>query len=181
MYVLLRQLFCLGTKTAFLGSALFMFNGFYAHRMVAGHFGFQGVMMIPLVAFFLLRPAPQGEGAFKVSSMLNATWAGLCLTYWLHSGLTSLIIPVSLAVLGLVCLYSPTPKEWRVFLERSLVAGLIALALGAAKLVAGLAFMSHFQRSDYLLPGVEGLANAVGLILTTLFYTPAEYRTDCYS
>ena len=60
------------------------------------------------------------------------------------------------------------------FLERSVVAGIIALALGAAKLVAGLAFMSHFQRSDYLLPGVEGLANAVGLILTTLFYMPAN-------
>jgi len=172
MYVLLRQLFCLGTKTAFLGAALFMFNGFYAHRMVVGHFGFQGVMLIPLVAFFLLRPAPKGEGQFKLSSLLNATWAGLCLAYWLHSGLTSLIIPVSLAVLALVCLYSPTPGEWRVFLERSLISGLIVLALCAAKLVAGLAFMSHFQRSDYLLPGVEGLANAVGLILTTLFYSP---------
>ncbi|MDD5265874.1 MAG: hypothetical protein PHO08_01930 [Methylococcales bacterium] len=174
MYVLLRQLFCLGTETAFLGSALFMFNGFYAHRMVVGHLGFQGIMLTPFVVFFLLRPVPKGEGQFKLASLLYATWVSLCLTYWLHSGLTSLIIPVSLAVLAVVCLYSPTSREWRVFLERTLVAGLIALALCASKLVAGLAFMSHFQRNDYLLPGVEGIANAVGLILTTLFYTPTN-------
>jgi hypothetical protein len=172
MYVLLRQLFCLGANTAFLGATLFMFNSFYIQRMIAGHLGYQGFMLIPLLAFFLLRPASKGERLFNLSSMLNATWAGLCMAYWLHSALTTLIIPAALAVLALVCLYSPTPKEWRVYLVRSVVAGLIALALCASKLVAGFAFMSHFQRSDYLLPGVEGLVNVVSLIVAGLFYLP---------
>lgn len=174
MYLLLRQLFSLGTKSAFLGSALFMFNGFYAHRMIVGHFGFQGFMLIPLVVFLLLRPIPKENGLFKFHSLLNSTWVGLCLTYWLHSGLSSLMIPASLAVLALACLYSPSSKEWHVFLKRSIIASLIALSLCAAKLVAGIAFMSHFQRSDYLLPGIDGLAYAIELLLSALFYSPVN-------
>jgi hypothetical protein len=172
MYVLLRQLFCLGAITAFLGATLFMFNNFYIQRMIASHLGYQGFMLIPLLTFLLVRPASKGEGFFNFSSMLNATWAGLCLAYWLHSALTTLIIPAALAVLALVCLYSPTLKEWRIFLGRSVAAALIALALCASKLVASLSFMSYFQRSDYLLPGVEGFFKAVGLIFSGLFLFP---------
>ena len=174
MYLLLNQIFSLSTKTTLLGSALFMFNGFYTHRMIVGHFGFQGFMLIPLVAYLLLKPTVKEEGRIKLSSLLNATGVGLCLTYWLQSGFTSLIIPGSLAVLAIVCLYSPTPKEWRVFLERSIIASLIALSLCAAKLVAGIGFMSNFQRSDYLLPGIDGVIYAINLLLSALFDSPAN-------
>jgi hypothetical protein len=174
MYFLLRQIFNIGEKSAFLAASLFMFNGFYAHRMLIGHFGFQGFMLVPLIAFLLLSVAPVNAEKSKFVSVFNTVFAGLLVSYWIQSGLTSLIIPASLAVLSIACLHLSNAGHWQIFLYRGLGAMLVALALSASKLVAGFAFMANFERSQYLLPGVNGLFETLKLIFTTLFLSPTE-------
>jgi len=39
-YLMLRSGFHLSKQSALFGSGLFLFNGFYSHRMLVGHFGF---------------------------------------------------------------------------------------------------------------------------------------------
>jgi hypothetical protein len=175
MFLLLRQPFNLSAEVAFLGASLFMFNTFYAHRMIVGHFGFQGFMLIPFIAFFLLQIVPDTSNKVSLRSALNTTLAGVLVAYWIQSGLASIIIPVSLAILAIVCLYFYISGGcWRVFLWRTVGAILIALALSASKLVAGFAFMANFQRSNYLLPGFNGLLKTLELAFITLFFSPAD-------
>lgn len=172
MYVLLRRLFKTSNETAFLAASLFMFNGFYIHRMMVGHFGFQGFMLVPLIAFLLLHQSSDNPAKTKLSSLFNTVLVGVLIAYWLQSGLTSLMIPTSLAVLAIACLYNF--GNWQSFLSRSLLAIIIALALSASKLGAGFAFMASFERSDYSLPGIDTLFDAVKLIFTTLFLSPSN-------
>lgn len=173
MYFLSQQIFKTSQEAAFLAGSLFMFNGYYAHRMLVGHFGVQGFMLVPLVAFLLLYVDPVGGRTSRFLAILNTVVVGFLVGYWLQSGLTSLIIPVSLAVLGIACLYFCSSADWPAFLYRSVGAMLIALALCAAKLMVGFAFMTNFERSDYLLPGINGGFNAVKLLFAALFFSPA--------
>jgi hypothetical protein len=175
MYLLLQHIFKVSTETAFLGASLFMFNGFYAERMIVGHLSFQGFMLVPWVALLLLYVAPDNQEKAKFSALVNTTLAGVVVGYWLQSGLTSLIIPVSLAVLAIVCLYFYISGNcWQVFLRRSVGAMMVALALSASKLVAGFAFMANFERSNYLLPGFNGILKTLELLFLTLFFSPAN-------
>jgi putative flippase GtrA len=181
MYFLLRQIFNIGEKSAFLAASLFMFNGFYAHRMLIGHFGFQGFMLVPFIAFLLLSVAPVNTEKSKFSSISKTVLAGLLVAYWLQSGLTSLIIPASLAVLIIACLHLINGGQWQVFLYRGLGAILVALALSASKLVAGFAFMASFERSHYLLPGFKGLFIELKLLFITLFFPTADIENTAFA
>ncbi len=172
MYLLLKQIFKTSVESAFLAASLFMFNGFYIHRMMVGHFGYQGFMLIPLIAFLLLNVTSVNNEKTKLSSIFSATLAGVLVGYWLQSGLTSLMIPVSLSVLAIACLCQF--RNWQSFLYRSVGTILIALALSASKLVAGFAFMANFSRSSYSLPGFNSIFSALKILLTALFIAPAN-------
>ena len=49
-YLMLRSGFHFSQPSAFFGAGLFLFNGFYSHRMLVGHFGFCSFMTIPLLS-----------------------------------------------------------------------------------------------------------------------------------
>lgn len=179
MYLLLQQVFKTSHETAFLAASLFMFNGFYIHRMMVGHFGFQGFMLIPLAAFLLLNQSSATSEKSKLPTLLSTTLIGVLVAYWLQSGLTSLMIPVSLAVLAIACLYQF--GEWKSFLYRSTGAILISLGLSASKLVAGFAFMSSFNRSDYSLPGFTSIFIELKLLFITLFFPTANIENTAFA
>src|SRR5262249_27776477 len=106
-YVLLRRGFACGRAGAIVGATLYMFNGFYAHRMIVGHFVFQGVMLIPWMAECMLAGA--GEPVRRTSAgridVYKGLLAGLCGAYWIYAGMTSLVIPAALAVALIVCVH----------------------------------------------------------------------------
>ncbi|MCK5451521.1 MAG: hypothetical protein KAI70_07135, partial [Candidatus Omnitrophica bacterium] len=57
-YFLLRRAFFFSPAGSYLCATLFLFNGFYAHRMIVGHLGYFSFMLLPFITFFLLRPIP---------------------------------------------------------------------------------------------------------------------------
>lgn len=181
MYLLLRQLFKTSTEAAFLGASLFMFNGFYIYRMMVGHFGFHGFMLVPWIAL-LLCVAPAGQEKEKLPAMVNATLAGILVAYWLQSGFTILVIPAALAVLAIACLhYLNSQDGWRIFLGRAAGAILIASALSAAKVMGVFAFIASFPRSHYLLPGFDGLFSALKVLFITLFFPSTEIEKTAFA
>ena len=170
-YLLLRSCFGASRQAAVVGGALFMFNGFFIHRMMIGHFAFHGVMLIPLIAWFLLRPAAR-QGVF--SALTNGVAAGCMLAYGVYSGMVHLLLPCALAVLAIACVHGLAGRGSAGFVQRSLVAALVAAGLSAAKLAAALAFLRSFPRSDYSLPGVAGVWDALQLLFSALFFAPAD-------
>ena len=169
-YLLLRSCFGTSLQTAVLGGALFMFNGFFIHRMMIGHLTYHGVMLVPWIAYFLLLPT----GKSVLAILFNGAVAGCLLAYGAYSGLVSLLLPCVVAVLAIVCIHGLAGHKSSGFVQRLLVAALVAAGLSAAKLTAVLSFMHNFPRSDYSLPGVASLWDAAQLLFSALFFSPDD-------
>ena len=167
VYLLSRDVFQLTCWAACLAAVIFMFNGFFTHRMITGHVGFQGLVLIPWISLMLLRVKEIPIG--PVSTGGNALLAGLLVAYWFQSAMGSLVIPASLAVLVIAAIagvrgHLQLPR----FLGRSALAAVIALALSISKINAGVSFLAHFPRDGYRLPGMDGFVTSLEMVLRAL-------------
>lgn len=179
MYRLARDLCGASREAALLAGAVFMFNGFYAVRMIIGHYTFHSLMLVPLLAWLLTRSSAPRPGT--AASTARDTWYGLLaalvLAYMLNSGLGSLMVVGLLAALGLVGVIGLQAAEAlpvRRVVVRLAVAAAGSLALSAAHLVASLSLLGNFPRSDYRLPGFGDLWSALDILLKALFLAPGD-------
>ncbi len=166
-YLLARRSFELSLPWAILAAALYFFNGFLPHRMVIGHLGYPALTLAPWMALALLTPAT------RVSTIGLGILAGLIAANWLQSGLTTLMLPAALSVALLLLVYRLRQPWSGDLLPRMLIAVGISVVLSVSKLVASLAFYSHFERTQYLLPGFN---NPFALLVTNLLalFGPSE-------
>jgi len=167
-YLLARRCFALALPWAILAATLYFFNGFLPHRMIIGHMGYHGLTLAPWLALALLTPVNR-----RVSTIGLGILAGLIAAYWLQSGLTTLMVPAALSVALILLVYrlrQPWPPD---LLPRISLAVLVSIVLSASKLTASLSFYSHFQRTQYLLPGFD---NLFSLLLTNVIalFGPSE-------
>ncbi len=148
-YFLARGPLQLSTMASLVAACLFMFNGFYSHRMIIGHYGFQPWMLVPWVAWLLCLPKSSKSAGIVVG-------VGLLLAYWLQGGMATLIIPAALSVVALVC-WADLIRPGRLLpaIFRGLAGGLLALMICASKLTASIALIRHFPRNFYPLPGLD--------------------------
>lgn len=166
-----------GRPASAAGATVFMFNGFFAHRMIVGHLVFHGFMLVPWIARWLLGAgrdrAPRGA---SLDVALHGCLAGLAAAYALHSGLGSLLVPVGLAVamLLLLDLAETGGADPGRIAARCAVAGVIAGAVSASKLAVGHAFMSAFPRDHYLLPGYRTFLDSLRIALASVFVSPSD-------
>jgi hypothetical protein len=171
MYFLVKNRFSSSTYAAVCAAVLFMFNGFFAARMMIGHLSFQGVMLIPWIASLLMGKEPLGLDA---ASWRGAILAGLLLAYWQQSGLAVIMVPAGLAVLA-VGLFGCALRGNSLadLLAKGALAGSLALALSASKLTASLAMLRHFPRTDYVLPGFDSAAALANVLFHSFFFSAA--------
>jgi hypothetical protein len=177
-YLLLSRIFLTSPWMAVLGAGLFLFNGFYVHRMIIGHLTYHPFMLIPLLAFFLLRAVPALSTAQRGPRGLHAAMAGILLAYMFQAGMVNVALPAIVSVIIIGLIYEMTCDTQRQFWRRLTSAGGIALALCGAKLVAAMAYLQHFGRDMYQLPGTRTLTDAMLLVLQVLFIAPTTALTD---
>ena len=166
MYFLLRKSYLLRQEAAVLGSALFMFNGFYAYRCIMGHY-FQVEMFAPLLAWLLL------ERVDKVSRLIGRSLiCSALLAYMVYASALQILPAILLSILILMLIHSIC-YGWRVvpYLLYG-VSGLFAIGLSASKLVAMTSLLEQFPRNDYLLPGVERFGDLLMLVFQSVFFSP---------
>jgi hypothetical protein len=172
-YLLLRNAFSASRHTALLGGGLFLFNGFYAHRMLIGHIFIHSFMLLPLITFFMLRPLPAGANARRTSIIFDITIGGFLFAYMVVSGISSFMIPsiISIVIIGLIhgLIFGNHLNFWL----RLIGSGLAGVFLCASKLTAIFSLIKTFPRSAYKLPGAESFLTAAWLLLKSLFVSPA--------
>lgn len=172
MYGLLNKVLSLRTGMAVAGAILFMFNGFFAGRMMVGHFPFHGIMLLPLIACFLLH---QPRSQQWLPEVLLAYGGGFSMAYWIHSGMISLIIPailVLLGITGLILAERPVPIHRLIARWAGVV--LLAMSLSLGKLIAGMAYLKNFPRSDYSLPAFSSPWQELIAFSRSLFLQPGN-------
>jgi hypothetical protein len=174
-YLLLRYVFFTTAWTAFLGGGLFLFNGFYTYRMIIGHLTYHPFMLVPLLAFFLLRATP-AHPQQRLRSMGDIVMAGLIMAYMFQAGMVNVILPALASVVALALLHSIIQRRSSAFWTRLLWSGCLSLGLCSAKLVAAMAYLRYFGRDSYTLPGARSLVEAVVVVVQSLFFAPAHER-----
>ncbi|MBF0126377.1 MAG: tetratricopeptide repeat protein [Magnetococcales bacterium] len=171
MYLFLGRILALAPGLAVAGAILFLFNGFYASRMMIGHFTFHAFMLLPLIAFWLLRPT-SGQ---RRSELLWGLSSGLAMAYWIHSGMIGVVLPALFALVGLTGLVLIEHSLWSgMYLLRWSVAALFALSLSLSKLLAGTAFLGYFPRVDYTLPAFSSPWELLLAMGRSFFWQPGE-------
>jgi hypothetical protein len=174
MHRLLRDVFATSQKAALLGGALFLFNGFYSHRMMIGHTPYQSFILIPWITWALLVPsAVVADRRLRwLEHFLRVTLAGGLLAYWVLCGFATIALAGGLTILAVAALYLVSHDRWGLFLGRSAASFAIALGLLASPILSGQAFLSFFPRNEYLLPGIQGIMKAAVILFEVLFLSP---------
>jgi hypothetical protein len=189
-YLFLRRRALLGPWTSALGGALFMFNGFYAYRVLLGHLSFHGFMLLPIAAWSVI-PASRDRLIAGRRDVLALLAGSLVLAYSVHSGMAQLM-PQMLAMLaGVACFVAFaeawTARRYGIVALRMTLIGLVGLSLCIAKVVAALAYLRQFPRTMYPLPGFEGLSTTLEVALRSLFFgaahefAPSVMTNDAFS
>jgi len=172
-YLLLRHGFHTSRSGALLGGALFLFNGFFAHRMLVGHLTFHAFMLLPLIAFLLVCDNRQASRP-RLFSLLLTCSAALLISYWVYSGMVHLILPAVLVLVFTGLLHGVLHGRQVHFWGRLVAAGGLGIIIALPKLGASLAFLGNFERSSYALPGAETIGGLLRLTFEALFLTPAD-------
>ena len=175
-YLLVRRIVGAARPTAFLSATLFLFNGLYAHRMAIGHLTFHSFMLIPLLAYYVLRGA-HAPGPRRRPSPLDIGLGALLLAYIAATGLAHVLFQALTILLltALMCalLHRSTFRPGH-FVATLMLTGLVAGALCAAQLVAIGAYLRHFPRDMYPLPGIPRIWDLLRVVLASLFWQPAD-------
>ena len=172
-YLMSRHGLGVSAPLAYLGAALFMGNGFYTYNMLIGHFAFHAYQLTPLACYFLIRPAPEGVTGLRKRLVMDSILAGMVFAVMIYSGMLVLGGPVALAVVLVGVISGMAKGGERLFWGRLALAGAIALAVGASRLEATLAFMGQFGRDYYDFPGgIKPLVKLIWLVIQTLFLWP---------
>lgn len=166
-YLLLRRVYRASQAASLLAAGVFLFNGFFAHRMLVGHLEFHAFMLAPLLATWLIGEPRSLPLRRRVAEVLGTA---ALFAYAFLSGATQLVFPLllSLAALWLLALACVPELRARTFPTRLAAAGALALGLGASKLAGSLALLSRFPRDFYPLPGFESLGASAWLTFVAL-------------
>ncbi len=181
MYLLLRNSFRLEMVVAFLGASLFLFNEFYAARIIIGH-PFYAVMLLPLVMYFLTR-TPKGSLNWR-SDIAHGAVAGIILFYGWMNGLLYVVATFLLSMVLISLLAMISGGSLRSLLQRSMVALFVALGWSwwvlSQTLFAESLSIAIAERQAYSLQGFVSLWQTLKMVVLVLFYGPQNIA-DIYS
>lgn len=180
-FLLLRRIFLTQRPTALLGAALFLFNGFYVYRFIVGHLTFHSFMLVPLIAFCVLRHN-QTKSSFDLAGyVFDVALSALMFAYMVYSGMVNGIIPAIMSVVIIIFIYrfflGPDDNLKRGLVKLAL-GGVLALLIAAPKLNAMTCFLGHFIRDMYPLPGFERIGDILTVVFYSLFLDNAEDVAD---
>lgn len=170
-YFLLRRKFHIGQAFSVLGATIFLFNGFYAYRMIVGH-PFHAFMLLPYLALLLLPDRSQSQPFFSKNNIYNIMFSGAILAYMFHSAMMHIIPPVVLSVAVILLIHAYIYGVSRNVWLRAAAAVAVSLGLSISKLVAAFSFLKNVPRDLYSIPGFHNLFDAINIIIRSLFFRP---------
>ena len=100
------------------GAVLFLFNGFFAYRMIIGHLSFHSFMLMPLISYYLFTPTLNKN---HYSDLALGLLAALLMSYVVYSGGVHLLIPICLCILTILLLTRIITKEMKRTLDNVMI------------------------------------------------------------
>ena len=165
MIWLLRSGFGTTRFAASLGGVLFISNGFIWARAMIGHLNWVEFMLVPLITALLLQTRLGG------TRHAGGVLTGLVLASFVYAGALPSLFPALLALTLLIAIAVLARSDVDIsgVVINGAIAGCVALLVSASKLWAVLAFVRHFPRNYYPLPGFDSIPALLGALVNSLF------------
>lgn len=167
-YITLKNLFNMSKGAAIFGSILFLFNGFYAYRMIIGHLSYHSFMLLPLISYYLFIPT-QNNNHYKDIAL--GVLAAIFMSYIIYSGGVHLVIPICLSILAILFLAKIFDKGFKLSIKRILLFSIATLSITASKISASFATLSNLPRDYYPLPGIDSIFYSLWVPLKSIFFS----------
>tara|TARA_B100001123_G_C15321754_1_gene1028170 strand:+ start:50 stop:1858 length:1809 start_codon:yes stop_codon:yes gene_type:complete len=169
MFFLVRKNFKFNVYVSLLCASLFLFNGFFVYRAIAGHFAYLSYIFIPLFCFFLIQSF---ENKGNNLNYLYLVLSGLVFANFFHSGSGPIILIIFTSIFLILLFYSHLINNLKIFfnLVLSLILGTL---ISLSKITAGLFFLNNFPR---LYPPTEfnSFASYIKTFFFSFFLSPRE-------
>ena len=139
MFLLMKKNFKLNNYISLLCASLFLFNGFFVYRAIAGHAAYLSYIFVPLYCFFIINFLQ------SKSSYIYLILSAIVFANFFHSGSGPIILIIFTSILTILLLYSHVENSLKIFskfFQSLLLGGLISLS----KITASLHFLSNFPR-----------------------------------
>ena len=167
-YIILKNLFNMSKGAAIFGAILFLFNGFFAYRMIIGHLSYHSFMLLPLISYYLFIPA-RNNNLYK--DLALSIVASIFMSYVVYSGGVHLVIPICLSILAILFLAKIFNKDFNVSIRRILLFSIATLSITASKISASFATLSNLPRDYYPLPGIDNIFYSLWVPLRSIFFS----------
>jgi len=169
--------FGLSPLTSLFVGAVFMFNGFYAYRMLIGHAAFHSFMLLPFLALFCIAPigakAPKDKTQRWSKFALAVALSALTWVYVIESGAFGVVLQFTLALAIVILLHNLVRGfSWQPWFIAT-CGGLLGLLMSAGRLSAIASLQAELPRTDYKLAGTS-ISDALYLLFNSLFIGPVE-------
>lgn len=165
-YFLLLRAFRLSHPACVVGATLFLLNGFYGARMMAGHLTFHGFALVPAIALCLI-PTPLAQVGWRQLAERSVT-AGLLMAYIFYSGGVYVLITVPLMLILLVLLHASIWGWHRAEVPVALLAVMITAGISAYRLLPAMFYLAHVPREGALIM-VMSLSHVAAALFAGMF------------
>ena len=156
-FLLIKKGFKFNNYVSLLCAGLFLFNGFFVYRAIAGHVAYLSYVFIPIYCYFLIISYE------KKTNHIYLALSALLFANFFHSGSGPIILIIFTSILFVILLYSHFTNDFKIFLKL-FQSSIIGTLISSSKISASLFFLSNFPRQY---PATE--FNSFVSFLKTLF------------
>ena len=163
-FLLIRKNFKFNIYISLLCASLFLFNGFFVYRAIAGHVAYLSYIFVPLYCFFLINSTQ------NKSNYIYLVLSSIVFANFFHSGSGPIILIIFISILTVLLLYSHLENSLKVFFKffQSLILGVL---ISLSKITASLFFLNNFPR-QYPATEFNSLASFIKTFFLSLFLKP---------
>ena len=138
-FLLMKKNFKFNNYVSLLCAGLFLFNGFFVYRAIAGHVAYLSYVFVPLYCYFLITSLE------KKTNYIFLVLSALVFANFFHSGSGPIILIIFTSILFVILLYLHLENNFRIFFKffQSLVLGTL---ISFSKITSSLFFLSNFPR-----------------------------------
>ena len=142
MFLLIRGNFKYNGYVSLLCASLFLFNGFFVYRAIAGHVGYLGFIFVPLYCYFLIKSC---ENLSNNSSYVYLILSSIIFANFFHSGSSPIFLIIFVSILSALLFYSHFTNSFKIFFKfaSSLLLGIL---ISLSKITSTLFFLNNFPR-----------------------------------
>jgi hypothetical protein len=165
-FLLIKKGFKFNNYVSLLCAGLFLFNGFFVYRAIAGHVAYLSYVFIPIYCYFLIISYE------KKTNHIYLALSALLFANFFHSGSGPIILIIFTSILFVILLYSHFTNDFKIFLKL-FQSSIIGTLISSSKISASLFFLSNFPR-QYPATEFNSLVSFIKTFFLSFFITPNQ-------